>query len=289
MRPGLHNLAQTAATDKQVPGWDNASGLWVPRNTVHAVVAGTNVTVDNTDPFNPVIASTGGGGGGGSTIKDRQWTAAAGVTSIDEFNDSVLDSAWVRVDVSGGTARAVWTEDADVLSVQQAGGDAVGELHALMRPLSGAGGSMAAGDAFITAFKMLGPPGSNYIIAGLVLANGNTYGAGAQVIALNWATTTVGSMTTDVRGWTSYSTDPGTQVGSLNVPFGPLLYVRLVYLATNTWRRDLSVDGVTWIKGSANLTNSLAPTYVGLACTSYGSATKGAISFEFLRRMSGVT
>ena len=30
-----------------------------------SVVAGTNVTIDNTDPLNPIISSSGGGGGGG--------------------------------------------------------------------------------------------------------------------------------------------------------------------------------------------------------------------------------
>ena len=31
---------------------------------IESVVAGTNVTVDNTDPKNPIVSSTGGGGGG---------------------------------------------------------------------------------------------------------------------------------------------------------------------------------------------------------------------------------
>lgn len=34
---------------------------------VQSIVAGTNVTVDSTDPANPVVSSTGGGGGGGVT------------------------------------------------------------------------------------------------------------------------------------------------------------------------------------------------------------------------------
>ena len=32
---------------------------------VQSVVAGTNVTVDNTDPANPIVSASGGGGGGG--------------------------------------------------------------------------------------------------------------------------------------------------------------------------------------------------------------------------------
>jgi hypothetical protein len=38
---------------------------------VQSIVAGTNVTVDNTDPANPIVSATGGGGGGASvTVAD---------------------------------------------------------------------------------------------------------------------------------------------------------------------------------------------------------------------------
>ncbi len=41
-----------------VPGQDGADGV------VQSIVAGTNITVDNTDPQRPIINATGGGGGG---------------------------------------------------------------------------------------------------------------------------------------------------------------------------------------------------------------------------------
>jgi hypothetical protein len=37
---------------------------------VQSVVAGTNVTVNNTDPQNPIVSATGGGGGGGIAVGD---------------------------------------------------------------------------------------------------------------------------------------------------------------------------------------------------------------------------
>lgn len=43
---------------------------------VQSVVAGTNVTIDNTDPANPVISASGGGGGGGAKYKVVTITAA---------------------------------------------------------------------------------------------------------------------------------------------------------------------------------------------------------------------
>jgi len=38
----------------------------IPTSYIESVVAGTNVTIDDTDPLNPIISSTGGGGGGAS-------------------------------------------------------------------------------------------------------------------------------------------------------------------------------------------------------------------------------
>lgn len=61
---------------------------------IQSVVAGTNVTVDDTDPLNPVVSATGGGGSGNvpaggttgqvlakasNTNYDTEWVAAGGV------------------------------------------------------------------------------------------------------------------------------------------------------------------------------------------------------------------
>ena len=58
-RFGAHLLDQSSATDGQGLVWDNATGLWVPGNVVRSITAGTNVTVDNTDPLHPVVAASG--------------------------------------------------------------------------------------------------------------------------------------------------------------------------------------------------------------------------------------
>lgn len=41
---------------------------YIYNSQVVAVIPGTNVTVDSTDPQNPIVASTGGGGGGSGTV-----------------------------------------------------------------------------------------------------------------------------------------------------------------------------------------------------------------------------
>jgi hypothetical protein len=118
--PSLDQLEPSGATDGQVPGFVNASGLWVPRDTVHSVVAGTNVTVDNTDPFNPVISASGGGGGTGSlTVQDENGTVATGVTQIDFQGAGVTATAGtgevvVTIPGGGGGGGSVESYDAAV-------------------------------------------------------------------------------------------------------------------------------------------------------------------------------
>lgn len=221
-------------------------------------------------------------------VSDRLWVPSSGVTSIDEFDDASLDSNWVRVDSSGGASRAVWSEDADVLSAYNAGGDANSEMHALMRPLTSAGGAMAAGDAFLTCLTLFGSRYTNYTMGGIILADGVTYNAGTQVLNLNYINTA--GQQSDLRPLTGYNTQPAspaiviTHNGVAQTP----LFLRLVMLAANSWRLDVSPDGVSWIKGSS-FARTCTPTHVGLYCTSWGTSTKGISTYQFLRRASGVS
>jgi len=240
-----------------------------------------NVTVwtgelSGSNPETPVVAPAAG-------IGDRRWNVPVGWTSFDEFNNASLDAAWVRVDKSGGTARAVWTEAADVLSVFNNGEDAASELHAMMRPLSGVGGSLIAGDAFVTHLSLNGSNGA-YVMGGLVLADGVTSGAGTQLITLSF--TNNGALSVDTRVMTNYQV-AGAQSTTVGYPHGPL-YERLVFLGGTTWRTDISPDGVSWVPGTT-VSCAITPTHVGVHCSSWGSGIKGVSSYEFIRRVAGVT
>ena len=46
----------------------NANFTELYGSKLDSVVAGTNVTIDNTDPLNPIVSSTGGGSGGGASV-----------------------------------------------------------------------------------------------------------------------------------------------------------------------------------------------------------------------------
>lgn len=121
MRIGLHDIARSAATGGQVPGWDDANGLWAPRDAVlgltsddasvtitdngdgtldlaaagggtgivESIVEGTGITVDDTDPANPIVSATGGGGGGSGSSGFTQLRKSA--------TQNVATNSWTAI------------------------------------------------------------------------------------------------------------------------------------------------------------------------------------------------
>jgi hypothetical protein len=73
---------------------------------VQSVVAGTNVTVDNTDPHNPVVSSTGGGGSGTGTVDSVVAGNNIDVDATDPANPIVAVEALTAADITDVTASA---------------------------------------------------------------------------------------------------------------------------------------------------------------------------------------
>lgn len=66
MSIGLHQLAQSAATAGQVPGWDNAAGLYVPGDVVRSIISSdASIDIDDSDPQILDLTVVAGGGSGG--------------------------------------------------------------------------------------------------------------------------------------------------------------------------------------------------------------------------------
>jgi hypothetical protein len=273
-----------------------ALGLFDPGGSVHPmleghrrmadfiareVLPGASVAYDLTNPPSTSNATV---------IKDRIWTPASGSTSIDEFNDDTLDPAWVRVDKSGGSARATWTEGADVLSAYNDGGDAGVEMHGLVRPLADIGGAMANGDAFITCMTIHGNQSggvNSNSMGGLVLADGIVSGSGLQLWAMTWLNPTVGQLANSLysqSGWQTNTSGPASYICNPG-----RIYQRLVKTGTNAWRLDLSPDGVSWVKGVVTSAMAITPTYIGFSSSSWGGSYKSVVAYEFIRRVAGIS
>lgn len=236
--------------------------------------AGTIASTNVQDAIEEVAAEAGGGGGG-SSIADRRWTASVATADDDEFNDAALDGAWTRVDASGGSSRAVWTEDADSLSLLLAGGDSAGELHALVKPLA-----LAVGDAVQSHVRPCGGE-SNYPNGGLIVADGNTHGTGTQVAFPLFCYAGSPVDPTDAE-WSGYNsrTAFGSQPGYHWLNDG--LHTRIMRDSSNLWRFSVSPDGISWIQ-VATRTVAITPSHVGLAGGTWSSSAPFVFSFDYFR------
>lgn len=221
--------------------------------------------------------------------KDPRWNLLSGQTSIDEFNDSSIDAAWVQVDGANAPASSVtWLEDADTLSVQEINvADTGNAFHAKARPIS----AMATGDALITCITLFGKAQANYIIGGLGVADGVAYGSGKQVVAETYSQAADTVQTNSFSGFTNYTTSSGgaLAVVDFSTAFSVPIYIRLVYLGSGVYRSDRSANGVQWIKGQTITMTSFTPTHVLFTTRKPTSGTEHICSFDFLRRVSGIT
>lgn len=226
-------------------------------------------------------------GGGGGTGNDRRWNVGSSETSIDEFDDDALAAAWARVDGTGAAAgNCDWSEGADVLTAKRLAANTGNAMNAIVRPI---GTVPATGDAWVTCLTLHGPPSTNYMVGGLVIADGNTHGAGKQVCAEVLTDNTGIVQKGQIVAFTNYGT-AGTAVTVANTPHGAPTYLRVVYKGSSQWRLDTSPNGVQWLTGASLLTvASFTPSHVGLYQRDGATGTKAIASFEFLRRVSGVT
>lgn len=81
--------------------YKNEAGTWTTWASlggtgVQSIVAGANITVDNTDPQNPEVSASGGG------ATDALTPGSLHATYGDHFTGSSLDAKWTRVTYASG-------------------------------------------------------------------------------------------------------------------------------------------------------------------------------------------
>lgn len=113
-KPKLHQWHQSGATDGQVVTWDQAAmdgaGEWTAQDPagggVQSIVEGTGITVDDTDPANPIVSATGGGGGGGGSSALCRLKPSTGTNMLTHTANNVQAqvTGWaLDVDTTGGS------------------------------------------------------------------------------------------------------------------------------------------------------------------------------------------
>ena len=170
------------------------------------------------------------------------------------------------------------TELNDVLSVAHPGGDALAELHAWLKART-----VAANDWVEVSWRGWGR-GQNFNLAGVVFTDGTTFGAGAQVgfwYSPNQAFVTLANHTNFSTTGTS------STFGVQNESPAHDVFLRLVYLGSNTWRGLVSCDGVSYINVTGDLTRTLTPTHAGFFVSTWGGSAPYIFSFRYCRFGNG--
>ena len=103
---------------------------------IESIVAGANITVDDTDPANPIISASGGGGGDGFVLDDFLpsfvRSTALDAPYGDAFEAGTLDSKWTRRTVTAGNE--AWDQWGGTDGVRWAGPPAAGWYYTQPAP-----------------------------------------------------------------------------------------------------------------------------------------------------------
>lgn len=220
----------------------------------------------------------GGGTGGATEAYARRAPHYPPFTvtgNDDEFDDGSF-SGWTAVQDSSPTLTL--TESNDCLSIYHPGGDSAAELHAWVKAQS-----FASNDWVETCLRVTGIQ-VHYRIAGLIFADGTTYGAGTQVgfyyspSEQRWIRTP----------HTNYNTTGGiTVVNYQNNSIHGDMFLRFKYEGSNNWRGYASPDGISWLDITGSFARTLTPTHAGFFVSTWGGALPFVASLRYVRFGNG--
>lgn len=196
----------------------------------------------------------------------------------DEFDDGVLNPAWVQVKRSANTSISTWTEKNDVLSCYHDGADLSGELLALIRPMNG----MTAPVTIEVAQRVFSTYATNYIMWGPMFSSTDIYGTGSQVFAMPYIDTNTAGYRQSFRRAVNYVSD--ADYGTANIQLVSPLYIRIRWNVGNTYECFWSSDGVSWIRyPNATQAFDFTPNFFGLYVSHWGTTRTSISTFEYFR------
>jgi len=192
----------------------------------------------------------------------------------DDFDDESF-SGWTTVQ---GSPNVTVTERNHRASVLLPGGSGSAQQYGFVKAKSpSAGGWVQAG------FQMMTSGGNGYPLPGVVISDGNTYGAGKQVV-WGWSPREGLYILRDFTNWNSSgSTSSYSDVYGFE-PSGTL-HMRLVWQGSNSFDGYISGDGISWITVfTGQSQGSLGtPTHMGFCTTSWGASRALQTSFTYCR------
>lgn len=261
---GAVSLAKMAdlAADRLI-GRGNGGGTGVPQ----AISLGTGLSLSGTT----LSASASGGVVPGLDPRSAIYNTFTPTGIDDEFNDNSF-SGWTAV--NDGSVVPTVTEANDRASFLHPGGGAASRLCAYVKAQT-----PGTNSTIEIAFGMIGR-GQNFNICGLIMADGDTYNAGTQVVfytspqEAGWAKATFTGY--NASSAISQYTHPVRNYPRVNL-------LRLKYEGSNNFSGWVSVDGQQWVNISGTFSRTLSPTHVGFFVTTWGGAQPHNFALDYFR------
>lgn len=236
--------------------------------------AGTNITIVQDAPGDPVrISSSGGGGGAGPSVdvvSDYNDVFGSSFTSCDQEFDrtgspTTLPSGWS------------WVNQGSASFVERFGAGLVRHPGAAGDDVKGAVVSLSGAPAAWRAVAKLGMAkrDTNYFDAGLMLRES---ASGKLVTFVHISTgTAADSSVINVFGVskynspTSYNSGFGSRYRAASL--GGPLYMAIEKVSSSSWKFEVSPDGIAWftIMSAIDVSSFITPDQVGFGASMVGS------------------
>ena len=251
----------TASTKGDIAVYNGSA--WV------VVSAGANDTVLTANSAQAAGVKWAAGGGSGGVPSDPLYERGDESTAHsddDEFDTAAAGTPSGFTAVQDSTPRHSFEKRFGRLHVYAQGGiTSAQQFEGLLKAIPGT----PTAPLTIETAVLLPPEPRNYQMFGLVFTDGTTWGSGTQFFGGAYTDTVSPRLTyRPLSNWVASGTTGETVV------YGPgWLFMRLVWVSSNTFRLLYSTNGVTWKRwdSAESVALTLTPTHYGLAFSPWAS------------------
>jgi hypothetical protein len=238
-----------------------ATGFW----RVYAKSTGLFIVDDagvETGPF-------GTGGGGGGDAPDWAVDLTDSTNAADVVWDGTKAAGMTTVTVTGSQTL---TEKTNVLSALYSGQSA-SDYNCLLKAHT-----FSVGDSWAVPVRLLGGNVS-VTVSGIIFTDGTTSAANAVAAHLQNHATEAQTRVYTRHGTLTAMTSASAQHNQMGNEL-PWLWLRLTYQASNTFRKEISPDGISWTTvGVADVSKTMTPTHVGVCWSVEGNTGESIATF----------